>query len=250
MLQYPVVTPENVRFHYTLAGPGTRLLALLIDGCLLAGGLVLLSLGLALVLPLFGDYAAAVYGLLSSSLVLGYWIGWELRWNGQTPGKRLLGLRVVGDQGLRLEPTQVILRNVLRLVDLLPGLFGVGGLLALLHPEHRRIGDVVAGTLVIREQQLPPPERLHDALDRVHGRGAGAAPVAQRAREQSRRVAPAEQALLQELVLRRDTLRPDVRLRLFRAVAGHYRQLFAIEPEEGQSDERFVLAVADGLLGR
>jgi len=250
MLQYPVVTPENVRFHYTLAGPGSRLLALVVDAVVLAGALLVLSLGLALVLPLFGDYAAAVYGLLSSGLVLGFWIGFELRWNGQTPGKRLLRLRVVGDRGLRLEPAQVVLRNVLRIVDLIPGVFGVGGLLCLLHPEHRRVGDIVAGTLVIRESLVPPPGRLHDALERAVIQRAQSSPVALAARALVRSVPAVELSLLQDLVSRRDALEPSSRLKLFRAVASHYRQLLAIELDEGQSDERFVLSVAEGLLGQ
>lgn len=250
MLQYPVVTPENVRFHYTLAGPGTRLLALVVDAGVLTAALLVLSLGLALVLPLFGDYAAAVYGLLSSGLVLGFWIGFELRWNGQTPGKRLLGLRVVGDQGLRLEPSQVVLRNVLRIVDVLPGLFGAGGLVSFMHPEHRRIGDIVAGTLVIREAVVPPPERLHDALERAVSERALSDPAALAAHAAVRSVSSDELALLQELISRRDALAPAARFKLFRAVASHYRQLLAIELAEGQSDERFVLSVAEGLLGR
>jgi len=246
MLQYPVVTPENVRFHFTLAGPAARLLAFGIDAAVLGGALVLLSLAGAVVLPMFGDYAAAVYGVLSSGLVLGYWIGSELRWNGQTVGKRLLGLRVVGEGGLRLEPSQVVLRNVLRLVDILPGLFGFGGAVALLHPEHRRVGDVVAGTVVIREVALPPPERLHDALDRAV---RTASPTSRGAKAIAHRLDDEERALLAELVRRRDRLRPDVRLRLFRAVAGRYRQMLAVEPAPGESDERFVLSVAEGLLG-
>lgn len=247
MLQYPVVTPENVRFHFTLAGPAARLLAFGVDAAVLGGALVLLSLGGALVLPMFGDYAAAVYGVLSSSLVLGYWIGSELRWNGQTVGKRLLGLRVVGEGGLRLEPSQVVLRNVLRLVDILPGLFGLGGAVALLHPEHRRVGDVVAGTVVIRELALPQPERLHDALDEAV-RVRAASRASRGARSIAHRIDDEERALLAELVHRRDRLRPDVRLRLFRAVAGRYRQMLALEPAPGESDERFVLSVAEGLL--
>jgi uncharacterized RDD family membrane protein YckC len=248
MLQYPVVTPENVRFHYTLAGPATRLCALLVDVALLSGGLVCLSLGFALVVPLFGDYATAVYGLLSSGLVFGFWIGSELAWNGQTPGKRVFGLRVVGEGGLRLEPAQVVLRNVLRLVDIVPGGFGLGGALALLHPEHRRLGDIVAGTLVIRERALPAPERLHDALDRAVRRQTPEDDVARRARGLARSLGDEERGLLQELVSRRDALSPQARLRVFRAVAAHYRGRLGVPASPGQSDERFVLSVADGIL--
>ncbi len=219
------------------------MLALGLDLILLMVMLFTLSLVMSLVLPIFGDYAAAVYGLASFVLGLGYWIGLELRWNGQTPGKRLLGLRVVAENGLRLEPTQVVLRNVLRLVDLLPGMFGVGGAVALLHPEHRRLGDLVAGTIVIRERSVPPPERLLDAVDEA-ARRTGAPRII------SVHLDAAERDLLQELVLRRDTLAPPVRLRLFQSVSARYRQLLGVDPAAGQSDERFVLEVAAAALGR
>lgn len=226
-----------------LAGPGARMLALAVDVCLLGLALLTLTLVLSLGLPFFGDYASAVYGLASFVLGLGYWIGLELLWNGQTPGKRLFGLRVVAEDGLRLEPGQVVLRNVLRLVDLLPGFFGVGGVVALLHPEHRRLGDLVAGTIVIRERSVPPPERLLDAVDEAARRMGPP-------RLTTVRLEAAERDLLQELVLRRDTLTPAVRLRLFQAVSARYRQLLGVEPAAGQSDERFVLEVAAAALGR
>ena len=243
MLEYPVVTPENVRFHYVLAGPVARMVALAVDLVLLVVALFTLSLVMSLATSLLGAYAVAVYGLASFVLALGYWIGLELRWNGQTPGKRMLGLRVVAENGLRLEPSQVILRNILRPVDLLPGLFGLGGLVALLHPEHRRLGDLVAGTLVIRERSVPPPDRLLDAVDAATGRQA-------RDRLHAIRLGAEERDLLQELVLRRDALDPGVRLRLFQAVAARYRQLLEVEPVDGQSDERFVLEIAESALGR
>ena len=250
MLEYPVVTPENVRFHYTLAGPGSRLLALLIDTGLLLAASLALSAVLSLGVTYLGDYAVAVYGLANGALFLGGFIAAELLGNGQTPGKRLLRLRVVADQGLRLEPPQVVLRNVLRLVDLLPGFFGLGGLVALLHPEHKRLGDLAAGTLVIRERRVPPPERLHDALDRALSKRASPPTSLAAARLRARALPAEEQGLLQELVLLRDGLEPAVRLRLFRAVAARYRALFELEPEPGQSDERFVLDLADLVLGR
>ena len=229
-----------MRFHYVLAGPVARMVALGVDLVLLAIGLFSLSLLFSLALPILGDYAAAVYGLASFVVAVGYWIALELRWNGQTFGKRLLGLRVVAENGLRLEPTQVVLRNVLRPVDLLPGLFALGGVVALLHPEHRRLGDLVAGTLVIRERAVPPPDRLLDAVDAA----------ARRPQSVRIRLPGPERDLLQELVLRRDALDPAVRHRLFQAVAARYRQLLEAEPVAGQSDERYVLEVAAGVLGR
>src|SRR5262249_16711541 len=143
-------TPEGIEFSLVLAGPVSRMLALTIDlAMVVALGQVLQQL-LAPVLVFGQDIAGAVnivaYFVLT--LVYGALTGWL--WRGQTVGKRLLGLRVVDARGFRLEPAQVIVRNLMRFVDALPGLYLVGGAACFFHPHHRRLGDVAAGTVVVR----------------------------------------------------------------------------------------------------
>ena len=125
MLDYPVVTPENIAFRFTVAGPASRLVAWMVDMLVLMAVTAFLGAVVALGSHWIGNYAFAAYGVLSFLLFVGYWIFFELRWQGRSPGKRLLGLRVVGERGLPLDFSQVLLRNLLRPVDVLPGAAGL-----------------------------------------------------------------------------------------------------------------------------
>lgn len=153
-----VTTPERVAVELPLAGVGSRAMAYLIDaGLLLAAGLVLYfgatflvadPLNAALALPSGVRVAAA---LLAFAAVQGYWTLLEALWRGQTPGKRMMRLRVVRADGQPLRLTDCALRNLLRAVDFLPMCYPVGLLVMLFDARHRRLGDMVAGTLLVRE---------------------------------------------------------------------------------------------------
>ena len=78
----------------------------------------------------------------------------EWVWRGQTVGKRLMGLRVVDARGLRLEPSQVIVRNLMRLLDALPALYLVGGIACVFSRHRQRLGDLAAGTVVVRTSKI------------------------------------------------------------------------------------------------
>jgi uncharacterized RDD family membrane protein YckC len=151
-----VVTPEQVEIRLRPAGMGRRGLALLVD--------TLSALALASVL---GTVAAGVLPdslVAAANLTLGFAVlsGWhvffELRYDGRTPGKGALGLRVVDAAGLPLMPGQSVVRNVARAFDALPVFYGVGAAAAALDPLRRRIGDRLADTLVIRESQAEEDE--------------------------------------------------------------------------------------------
>ena len=166
-IQIDVVTPENIAFKHELAGPFQRLPALLID--LLIQGAAILGVGLVFVC----SGIAFTLGL-GPMLVLIFFLQWfyfgvfEAVWNGQTPGKRAMRLRVVTIYGQPITGTQAVLRNLLRVVDMFPvATFGeVGmavsiptfqlGLLAMAcNDAQQRLGDVVCGTIVIREEPDP-----------------------------------------------------------------------------------------------
>ncbi len=243
MLDYPVLTPENVRFHHTLAGPGTRLMAWLLDLLVVMGLLGVVGMVFAIAAAIVGEYATAVYGIVAFVLSTGYWIVLEHRWDGRTLGKRALGLRVVGERGLRLTLGQVVLRNLLRLVDLLPGPAAVGALFCILHPEHRRLGDLVAGTLVVRERKVGAPERIRGATELAQ-RGARVTLP----RDLRRRVPPAERELLLDLCMRRDALDDAVRMDLFGRVAADYRDRLSLDQGSELSDENLILALTARLF--
>jgi len=159
-----IVTPENIAFHYVLAGPFRRLPAYLLD-CLIR---LLVLLGLGMVGMLAGIGGLGGFGValfLVGWFVLAWFYGglFETFWNGQTPGKRVFGLRVLSIDGLPINALQAVLRNVLRDVDALPMAAGSGavglplymlGLVTMAaNDRYQRLGDLAAGTIVVVERR-------------------------------------------------------------------------------------------------
>ena len=145
-----IATPEGVSLELPLAGLGSRFVALLVDTFL--QGLAFALLILALVVADAGGFAAAaVVALAVFALLFAYPVAFELGAAGRTPGKRWSSLRVVCDDGSPVTFRSSALRNVLRLVDILPGLYLVGAIAIFATGKNQRLGDLAAGTLVVRE---------------------------------------------------------------------------------------------------
>ncbi len=156
-----IVTPENILFHYRLAGPFLRLPAYLIDLGIRLAFAVATLIGF---LTLFGWVGLEELGL-GITLVLWFLTAWfyggyfETTWNGQTPGKRLLGLRVLTTDGLPINVGQAVMRNVLRVVDSLPvvdffmGFYVVGLLSTVMNRRYQRLGDLACSTMVVIEER-------------------------------------------------------------------------------------------------
>ena len=154
-------TPENVAFGYSVAGIGSRFLAALIDTILIIVLQIIVNLVVTffsniLVDDLFGGDAiiwiAALFGLIAFALFWGYYILFEMIWNGQSPGKRWTGLRVLRTDGTPITLVEAVIRNLVRLVDFLPFFYGVGVVTMFINDQARRLGDLAAGTLVVHDQ--------------------------------------------------------------------------------------------------
>ena len=160
-------------------------------------------------------------------------------------GKRLLRLRVVDAGGFKLEPSQVIVRNLLRFLDGLPGMYLVGGIACLLNSRCQRVGDIAAGTVVIRAPRLERPD-LDQLLGGKFNSLAEIRHLAARLRQQVR---PEVGAIALESLLRRDEIEPRARLKLFSELAAHFRALvdYPEEVVEQLSDEQYVRNVAEIL---
>lgn len=174
---YTLLTPENVELQYEIAGIGSRVLAAFIDYTIVVLADIALSFASAfgasflarLARQLFpgareaGDFVTSTVGaLLILAIFLGWWgyfIMFELVWNGQSPGKKMLGLRVVRTGGQPINAISSLVRNLLRLVDLF---LLIGVLVMLVNRSSRRLGDLAAGTLVVRD-----PRALRAAFARV-----------------------------------------------------------------------------------
>jgi uncharacterized membrane protein SpoIIM required for sporulation/uncharacterized RDD family membrane protein YckC len=157
-----IITPDHVELDFELAGIGSRLLAFIMDQVLLYLGIltILLLLLFAGAVNMFSGAAQQWSGTIATTILVfvifllnwGYFVAFEALNKGQTPGKRWTGLRVVQDSGLPIGWREPTLRNFARIADIMPppACF-VGGLAILLSKRGKRLGDLLAGTMVIRE---------------------------------------------------------------------------------------------------
>lgn len=152
-----IATPEGVELELTLAGVGSRFISALID--FLIEGTLITALAVALFTLAPPAVAAAGIALGSFSLIWGYHVLFETRASGRSPGKRAAGLRVVRDGGVPIRFRESAVRNIVRLVDLLPPVtYGVGAATILITRRNQRLGDLAAGTLVVRERRAADVE--------------------------------------------------------------------------------------------
>ena len=150
-------TPENVAFGYTVAGIGSRFLAALVDTTIIVLLQVLVigasayALNAAKLMSTLGSWASAIFGLAAFLLFWGYYIFFEMLWNGQSPGKRWAGLRVIRTDGTPVTLAESIIRNLVRLIDFLPFGYGIGVVTMFVNDQARRLGDLAAGSLVVHD---------------------------------------------------------------------------------------------------
>jgi len=236
-----IETPEGVRFSYELASPVIRSIAWMIDVAAIAAltkvaGKV--SEGLTRV---DRDWAAALSIIFYFVISIGYGIVLEWRWRGQTLGKRVMGLRVVDAQALRLQFPQIVLRNLLRLIDMLPLAYLVGGIASFCSRYGQRLGDLAAGTIVARERASTVPD-----LDQIAPAKYNSLLAYPHLAARLRVVASPESiAIAVRALSRRDGYDPVARLELFRELATYFRSVvpFPAAASEGMTDEQYVRSV-------
>jgi uncharacterized RDD family membrane protein YckC len=247
-----IETPEGVSFSLPLAGIVARFLAWVIDALAIS----IISSTLGQLLELFGllsaDGAIALTVIGYFVISIGYGIGFEWFWHGQTPGKRVLSLRVLDANGLKLQPSQIAVRNLMRALDSLPVLYLVGGVAVLLGRRHQRLGDLVANTIVLQQRRLPLPDVMRLKLDDKFNSLTSTPHLAARLRQQ---ITPDLVELGNQALLRRDELAPEVKLEVFRLLADRLRALvkFPDEITLALTDERYVrnalqIALTSGKL--
>ena len=170
-----VRTAEAVAVRFELAGLGSRFLALAADLALqllvVLAVFVVLMIYTAIVVnhgvlagagpvphaKLGNALGIALEAIASFVLFFGYFIIFELAWNGQSPGKRLLGLRVIRDGGFPVDAGASVIRNLVRIVEAGLGFYVISAVVTLLSPENKRLGDFAAGTIVVRDNAAEIP---------------------------------------------------------------------------------------------
>ena len=228
-----VTTPEHVEIRLEPAGAGSRFLAIALDS-LLTHGAAFLVLWVAL-MTLPTGIAAAVFVTANFVLTWGWHVYFETRHAGRSPGKRALGLRVVDARGLPISLHQALVRNVMRAVDFLPAFYGFAAISTLVDPHRRRLGDLVADTLVIREarplawQSQLASERRYNSLRTPRA-----------LRLIRHRISLEEREFLLALCIRAEKMTPEARYDLMEEVAAAYRAKLSMDDDEPISGENFV----------
>jgi len=212
-----VLTPEHVPIRLFPAGLGARFLALMIDTAINWGVCAVVATMVAALSP-------GLFMILNFIVQWGYHMYFEVRHQGRSPGKRFCGLRVVDSRGLPITFQQSFVRNIIRVLDFAPAFYGLGALVSLMDRHRRRLGDIVADTLVIEEHRAVDPTRA--IADARRFNSLQTPRVLRRLRKQ---VGLEERELLLSIVLRADALDPQARFDLMEEVGGYYRRTLEID---------------------
>lgn len=233
-----VRTPESIAFSYELAGLGSRFLAVSIDIALQ----LLIAIGIIWALTYSYSHlprsmlraasrptkieeslAIAFIAAMIFLIFFGYFIVFETFWNGQTPGKRLMGLRVVRDGGYPADFASIAIRNLIRVGEMAAGFYGVSAIAALLSPENKRLGDMAAGTLVVRDARAAK-------LANLLGEPGGAAQRPAMLNED-------ERALIDRFVARREGMAPGSRASMAAQIAARVRSRVSRDLQQLSDEE-------------
>ncbi len=241
-----VETPDHVVLRYDLAGGGNRGFAAVVDFIVATLIVVGALFGLSLLFNVVGAAANTLVGvlvLLTFLIAWSYFVLLEWLWQGQTIGKRLYGLRVIREDGAPAGFTAVLIRNVVRMVDFLPAFYGVGLLMIILTSRSQRLGDLAAGTYVVR---APRPQLDYFSLRTMSPLGAGRS-------VETRGLSGEMQRLVREFVSREGRLAPKDRARVAKQIADRVRP-YALGPEvsplsarDANDDVEFLRAIARSL---
>ena len=240
-----IKTPEGIEFALLLAGPITRFLAWAIDMATIMAIISILNVVFGILGILSRDLAIAANIIGFFIVSIGYGILTEWYWQGQTLGKRLLHLRVMDEQGLRLQFSQIVIRNLLRFIDSLPALYLVGGLACLFNKRAQRLGDFAANTVVVWSPHIAEPD-LNQLLESKYNSFREYPHLEARLRQN---VTPLEAQIAVESIVRRNEMDPEARVALFRDLSDYFKSIvsFPQEATDGISDEQYIRNIVEAL---
>lgn len=162
--QLSIDTPELVSIEMPIAGIGSRFIAIVVDYLIWTAAAIVFALVAAIALP-----ALQLYGRISANWIIGivlllvflvqwgYFTLFEALWNGRTPGKRAAKIHVIHRSGRAISFIEALARNLVRFIDYLPGFYAVGVVTMFLSRQNQRLGDLVAGTIVVRDREIDSP---------------------------------------------------------------------------------------------
>ena len=229
----PIETPEGITFTYELASLADRGKAYAIDLLIRGVGVLIVGLLMMLLLGPLIPAGAGLWMILTFIVEWFYYVVFEVAMDGQSIGKRLLGLRVVKVAGHPIGFYESVLRNLLRAADILPLTYAVGALSVLFTRRFQRLGDLAAGTVVVHERKTWFGSRQPQIDPRLALGGPRGIVLSNR-----------ERRLLQEFVLRKDRLHPERREQLAEILAEPYRRRFGMPSGKSATETLVQLHVA------
>jgi len=225
-----IATPEGVEVELTLAGVGSRFIAGAFDFTIQ----ILVIIALAVILQPAGDAGAALFTTGAFLMIFFYDVLFEVLGGGRTPGKRLNGLRVVRSGGRPITLVRSALRNILRIIDIMPGFYAVGMTVIFITPRNQRVGDLAAGTHVVRDRHGDRSVRQPEPMD-IDASPAQTWDVSA--------VSSEDVAAVRAFLERRSALRAENRNQIAAELASRLRgRVGGVPPDVG--DERFLELLA------
>ncbi|MGH9789507.1 MAG: RDD family protein [Candidatus Acidiferrales bacterium] len=231
-----IETPEQTALELPLAGIGSRFLALGVDYLIqfiAFMALLILYTNIIIPWPWLAQWAEVIFIFVFFFLSQAYFAFFEAFWNGQSPGKRYTRLRVIKEDGRPVGVADAVARNLLRIVDWLPGIYVVGIVTMMLNRQNKRLGDYVAGTVVVHEK---PFEEMQLAWDLAERPGA---PLFH-----ASRLSPEEFSLVETFLQRRSHLSDDVRRDMARQIADRVAEKLGTPPAPRAVPEVFLEGLA------
>jgi uncharacterized RDD family membrane protein YckC len=247
-VELTIATPEGVLFRLPLAGPPSRLYAMLLDIVIVLGAVNGIGMLVYWIFAKAPGFGVMVITLAEFAIGFAYGAVLEGFWNGQTIGKRLLHLRVIDQSGLPLRIEQAWVRNLMRIFDALPFAYLVGGISVLSSLLMQRFGDRVAGTLVIRQTPLAAPGEEFWARQKYNS----FMEYPEIAVHLRRAATPELASLIQDALRRRSELAPYARREIYRMLAAYLQTEISSFPDElveRLSDEQYLINASGILFG-
>lgn len=234
----PLVTPEAVALDLDLAGLGSRMMAGLVDSAI--QGVIVAAVVFGLGSTDLGSGLGGTWGVVATLLLTflvwyAYYPFFEMRWNGRSPGKTVMRMRVIKGDGQPIDLPASLIRNLIRIIDLLPSFYGVGALVMLVTRRSQRLGDLAAGTVVVREGPGTVPDTLEIQPSQSVvelSRAIDTAAISDR-----------HYAVVRGFLERREGLDPERRASLAGQIVDGLRGRLAL-PEGNYTDEELIVALA------
>lgn len=243
-----IITDEGVFFEYKLANLYSRMYAFLIDQLLI----ISISLIISIIVTFFSVFSDKLAFIISTFLYFflqqGYFIFFEYRWRGQTPGKRTMNIRVAHINGFDLQLNQIIIRNLVRAVDWLPLFGALGGAIVFFSKNSQRLGDMSASTIVLdvkKVSELPyqqlPINKFNSMLKYPH--------LCAKLRKN---VSPEEVQIIFELLHRKKTIQSDAIFMMYDKAKEYFQKKVSFPNEDisSMSSEQYLINLVNILIGR